>query len=194
MSDLGSWPDLAIAVEGGVALVRLNREARRNAMSLGLMTQLTEAAIAIGKSTDIHAVILTGSATYFSAGADLSDPGRAPAQPLTLLQQRQAARLGPDMCAAWEGMEQVTIAAVEGYCIGGGAALALACDFRIGGEGAYFRLPEIALGMNMSWRSLPRLAALVGPSRAKRIAIFCEACNAETFIWWRARVDFTFSI
>jgi enoyl-CoA hydratase/carnithine racemase len=88
------------------------------------------------------------------------------------------------MCQAWEDLEQVTIAAIEGYCIGGGAALALACDFRIAGAGAYLRLPEIALGMNMSWRSLPRLAALVGPARAKRFAIFCEPCPADVALAW----------
>ena len=184
MADLGVWPDLEITIDAGVALVRMARPARRNALSVGLMRQLTEAAIAIGKATDIHAVILAGADDYFSAGADLADPGRADARAGTLLEQRQADKLGPDLCAAWEAVEQVTIAAVEGYCIGGAAALALACDFRIAGAGAYFRLPEIALGMNMSWRSLPRLAALVGPARAKRFAIFCEPCPADEALAW----------
>ena len=184
MADLNAWADLQITVAGGVALVRLNRPARRNALSLDLMRQLTEAALAIGRSTDIHAVILAGADSYFSAGADLADPGRGEGRAGTLLEQRQAAKLGPDLCAAWEALEQVTIAAVEGYCIGGAAALALACDFRIAGQGAYFRLPEIALGMNMSWRSLPRLAALVGPARAKRFAIFCEPCPADEALTW----------
>jgi enoyl-CoA hydratase len=182
------WPELAVTIDGPVCEVRLNREARRNALSVGLMRQLTEAAQALGRRTDIHCVILTGSATYFSAGADLGDPARAlaapPARAATILEQREAARAGPDLCAAWEAMEQVTIAAVEGYCIGGGSALALACDFRIAGAWAYFRLPEIALGMNMSWRSLPRLAALVGPARAKRYVIFCEPCAAEEALSW----------
>jgi enoyl-CoA hydratase/carnithine racemase len=184
MSELGTWPELAVRVEGAVCEVRLAREARRNAFSGGLMDQLTEVAVAIRKSTTIQAVILTGAETYFSAGADLTDPGSTPAAAPTLLELRQSARRGPDLCAAWEALEQVTVCAVEGYCIGGAAALAVACDFRIAGEGAYFRLPEIALGMNMSWRSLPRLASLVGPSRAKRLAIFCEACPADEALAW----------
>jgi enoyl-CoA hydratase len=81
-------------------------------------------------------------------------------------------------------LEQLTIAAIGGYGIGGGAALAVALDFRIAGEGAYLRLPEIALGMNMSWGALPRIAALVGPSRAKRFAIFCEPCPAREALDW----------
>ena len=178
------FPDLAIAIDGAVAEVRLNRPAARNAFSLSLMRQLTETAGVFAKSTDVQAVILTGAQTYFSAGADLADPERARGPSATRLERRQIARLGPDLCQAWEDLEQVTIAAIEGYCIGGAAALALACDFRIAGDGAYLRLPEIALGMNMSWRSLPRLASLVGPSRAKRFAIFCEPCEADQALAW----------
>ena len=172
-----TWPDLFVNLDGAVAEVRLNRPAARNAFSLSLMRQLIEAATFFRASTDIQAVILAGAADYFSAGADLADPERGAAG-VTKLQRRQAARLGPDLCQAWEDLEQVTIMAIEGYCLGGATALALACDFRIAGEGAYLRLPEIALGMNMSWRSLPRLATLVGPARAKRFAIFCEPCLA----------------
>ena len=178
------FPDLAVSVEGPVAEVRLNRPAARNALSLSLMQQLIDIAGEFRKSTDIQAVILTGAETYFSAGADLADPVRAESRKASRLEQRQTARLGPDMCAAWEDLEQVTIAAVEGYCIGGAAALAVSLDFRIAGEGAYLRLPEIALGMNMSWGALPRITALVGPSRAKQFAIFCEPCPADEALSW----------
>jgi enoyl-CoA hydratase/carnithine racemase len=184
MTDISTWPDLAVSVEGPVAEVRLNRPAARNALSQSLMQQLIDAAAHFRKSTDVQTVILAGAETYFSAGADLADPARADSRGATRLERRQIARLGPDMCAAWEELEQVTIAAVEGYCIGGAAALAVSLDFRLAGDGAYFRLPEIALGMNMSWRSLPRLASLVGPSRAKRFAIFCEACPADQALAW----------
>ena len=60
----------------------------------------------------------------------------------------------------------------------------MSLDFRIAGEGAYLRLPEIALGMNMSWGALPRITALVGPARAKRFAIFCEPCAADEALAW----------
>ncbi|HEY2177240.1 MAG TPA: enoyl-CoA hydratase/isomerase family protein [Caulobacteraceae bacterium] len=93
-------------------------------------------------------------------------------------------RLGPDLCAAWEGLDQVTIAAVEGFCIGGALALAAACDFRIAGKGAHFRLPEIPLGMNMSWGAQPRLVRLIGPARAKQLVIFGEAVGAAHALAW----------
>jgi enoyl-CoA hydratase len=184
LANLPSWPDLIVSAEGAVAEVRLNRPSARNAFSLALMRQLIEAAAFFRGSTEIQAVILTGAESYFSAGADLADPERTDGRPATRLEQRQAARLGPDMCAAWESLEQVTIAAIEGYCIGGAAALAVSVDFRIVGLGAYLRLPEIALGMNMSWGALPRIAALVGPSRAKQFAIFCEPCPADEALSW----------
>jgi enoyl-CoA hydratase/carnithine racemase len=178
------WPDLALTEAGAVAEVRLHRPQARNAFSIALMAQLIEAAAYFRASTRVQAVILAGAETYFSAGADLADPARAPGRRATRLELRQAARLGPDLCAAWESLEQVTIAAIEGYCIGGAAALAVSLDFRIAGQGAYLRLPEIALGMNMSWGALPRIAALVGPARAKRFAIFCEPCPADEALAW----------
>ena len=73
------------------------------------------------------------------------------------LEQRQALLLGPDMCAAWEALEQVTICAIEGYCLGGAMALAVSCDWRVCAEDALLRLPEIPLGINMSWQANPRI-------------------------------------
>ena len=163
-------------------MVRLNRPDARNALNAGLMVELTEFARAIRRRTDIAAVILTGSDRYLSTWADLASQGegRRP----TLLETRQAVMAGPDMCEAWEQVEAVTIAAIEGYCIGGGCALVVACDFRILGEGAYLRLPEVPLGINMSWRSIPRIHALVGPARAKQFVMFGEAVHAAEGLAW----------
>src|SRR5579864_2266401 len=183
MTEPPAWPDLRVAICGPTAEVRLNRPDARNAFSQSLMRQLTEAAHHFRASTEVQTIILAGAETFFSAGADLKDAARGGDRP-TRLERRQAARLGPDLCAAWEALEQVTIAAIEGYCLGGAAALAVALDFRIAGAGAYLRLPEIALGMNMSWGALPRLTALVGPARAKRFAIFCEPLAAEDALAW----------
>ena len=176
------WTFLTAGLEGAVATVRLNRPDARNALNTGLMVELTEFARAIRRRTDIAAVILTGSERYFSAGADLAAQGerRRP----TLLETREAVMAGPDMCEAWEQVEAVTIAAIEGYCIGGGCALVAACDFRVMGEGAYLRLPEIPLGINMSWRSIPRIHALVGPARAKQFVMFGEAVDTAECLSW----------
>lgn len=179
----GEWRLIRVTCRDGIVEVALNRDEARNALNGELMAELTEAAQLLRLRTDVRAVILTGGAAYFSAGADLSDSAARRAQP-GVLEARRAVMAGPDMCRAWEEIEAVTIAAIEGYCIGGAAALVLACDFRVMGEGAYLRLPEVPLGMNMSWRSLPRIAALVGPSRAKRFVMFGEPVDAPTCLDW----------
>lgn len=178
----GAWRRIGVARQGEVVEVTLARTEARNALNGELMEELTEAARLLRLRTDVRAVILTGAATYFSAGADLSASEARVAQ--TLMESRRAVMAGPDMCRAWEEIEAVTIVAIEGYCIGGAAALALACDFRVMGEGAYLRLPEVPLGMNMSWRTLPRLVALAGPARAKRFVMFGEPADAGTCLDW----------
>ena len=177
------WTKIAVSRDGPVAEVALARTEARNALNGELMGELTEVARRLRLRADVLAVIVTGTKSYFSAGADLSASQARPAQ-ATLMQSRRALMAGPDLCQAWAEIEAVTLAAVEGYCIGGACALAVACDFRIVGEGAYMRLPEVPLGMNMSWRTLPRLVALAGPARAKRFVMFGEAADAQTCLAW----------
>lgn len=177
------WTCLQVARDGPIVQVTLDRPEARNAVNAALMGELTEVAVLLRRRSDILAVVLAGAATYFSAGADLGGV-QARARAPTLLETRQAVMAGPDMCEAWEQLEAVTVAAIEGYCIGGACALAVACDFRILGEGAYLRLPEVPLGINMSWRSVPRLVALAGPARAKRFVMFGEAADAATCLSW----------
>jgi enoyl-CoA hydratase/carnithine racemase len=179
----GPWRLIRVERREGVVEVALDRTDARNALNGELMEELTEAARLLRLRTDVRAVILTGTGAYFSAGADLSASEGRRAQP-SLLESRRAIMAGPDLCRAWEEIEAVTIAAIEGYCIGGAAALVLACDFRVMGEGAYLRLPEVPLGMNMSWRSLPRIVALAGPSRAKQFVMFGEALDAGRCVAW----------
>lgn len=172
-----------LKIEGAIATVTLDRGDGRNALSLKAMQALIDAASFLRSDTSCNVVILASNGA-FTAGADLKDPGRAALRDQSRLEQRQSLKLGPDMCAAWESLEQITIAAIEGYCIGGGVALAVACDHRIIAEDAFFRLPEIPLGMNMSWQTNPRTVALVGPSRAKQFTILGEPCDAPTALDW----------
>ena len=172
-----------ITFKGSIATVTLDRGDGRNALSLKAMQALTDAAIFLSQDTDHHIVVLTSNGA-FTAGADLKDPDRAAVSKLSRLEQRQSLKLGPDMCAAWESLEQITIAAIEKYCIGGGVALAVACDHRVAGRDAHFRLPEIPLGMNMSWQTNPRTVALIGPSRAKQFTILGEPLAAPVALEW----------
>jgi enoyl-CoA hydratase/carnithine racemase len=164
--------------------VRFDRGDNINALSQQAMRELRDVPREFEDDLETSVVILTGSAKAFSAGFDLKDTDGRARDGLPIGERIHRQRLGPKMCKAWQDMEQVTIAAIEGHCIGGGAALVVSLDFRTCGRSAHFRIPEIELGMNMSWGSIPRFVALVGPARAKRIAGLCEKVSAETALGW----------
>jgi len=160
--------------QGRVAVVRFDRGDNINALSRQAMRELRDVPADFEDDLATSVVILTGSAKAFSAGFDLKDPESAKRGSLPLGESLSHQRLGPRLCRAWEQMEQVTIAAIEGHCIGGGAALAVSLDFRFCGASAHFRIPEVELGMNMSWGSIPRLVALMGPARTKQAVILAS--------------------
>jgi len=174
---------VTIARQGAIATVTMDRGDGRNALSRQLILELTETARSFADDLQTQAVILTGKGA-FTAGADLKDPAMARWQANGLLERRHMTRIGPDLCDAWEKIEQVTICAIEKYCIGGGGALATSCDFRIMARSSHMRLPEIPLGMNMSWHAVPRLVSLIGPSRTKQFVIFGEKVEAGQALAW----------
>ena len=172
------YQHLSVSVDGRLATVRLQRPRARNALSQVLMRELLHAARAFGERLDVDVVLLTGDDTCFSAGADLRDAHAWADPALPLAQRREIASLGYRMCRAWEQMQPITIAAIEGYAVGGALALSLACDWRVAADDAFVSLPEIALGIPLTWGTLARLTALVGPARAKRLTILCERVGA----------------
>ena len=167
----------------GVATVTFDRGDGRNALSRQTILELTQAARSFADDLETQAIIVTSKGA-FTAGADLKDPAMDRRKANGLLERRHMVRIGPDLCDAWEKVEQITICAIEKYAIGGGVALAGACDFRVMGKSATMRLPEIPLGMNMSWHAVPRLVSLIGPARAKRIIIYGEDIRAEEAARW----------
>lgn len=173
-----------IEKQGRVAVVRFNRGDKLNALSDAAMRELTDVARSFEDDLETSAIVLTGADKFFSAGADLTDSALVERNKKGLMARRHALKVGPDMCDAWERLEQITICAVEGFCIGGGSALAASCDIRVAGTSAYFRLPEIPLGMNMSWHSNPRLTNLMGPARAKLFIILGEKLFAPKALEW----------
>lgn len=173
-----TYQHLQFGTEGRLALVRLARPAARNALSHELMLELTDVARALAPRTDLDAVILTGDDTCFTAGADLKGARAWADESMSLLERREIAAAGYRMCRAWEEVPQITIVAIEGYAIGGGVALSVACDWRVAAENAFLSLPEIALGIPLTWGTIPRLVNLLGPAKAKRLTILCERIPA----------------
>jgi enoyl-CoA hydratase/carnithine racemase len=170
---------LDIQAKDGVWSVRLNRPQTRNAFSLELMRSLTKTAQQLRDEPGLRAVVLCAAGPHFSAGMDLAEVQKSDASKLSLAERRTLAALGERMCQAWEDIPAMTIGAIEGHCIGGGAALAAALDWRVIGSSAWFWLPEIALGLPLGWGALPRLVSLLGPARAKRFIILGERLQGQ---------------
>ena len=170
---------LKLEIKGGIATVTLDRPKARNAMSAQLMREMIACAARIAARGDVDVAIVRGSGGCFSAGADLKDSRRWGDATQPLEKQREIAALGYRMARAWEELPQITLAAIEGYAIGGGLALAAALDWRVMAKDAFVSLPEIALGIPLTWGTIPRLVNLLGPAKAKRLTILCERVTAE---------------
>jgi enoyl-CoA hydratase len=170
---------LQVARDGPVAIVTFDRGERRNALSLAAMRALTRAAEDFRDDTKSIAVVLTGSSREFSAGVDLKDPARWDIDQLSMAERRTVASWGGRMCKAWEEMPQLTIAAIEGFNVGGGVALTLACDWRVMAEGAYLLVPEAQIGLPLGWQAVPRLVNAVGAAKAKQIILLGARMSAD---------------
>jgi len=163
-----------VGPEGRIAVVHFDRGDGINALSPEALRQLTDAARSFEDDAETSVVILAGNAKAFSAGFDLKDPEGRSRATMDIGSLRRHLKLGPRLSHAWQEMEQITIGAIEGFCIGGGVALAVALDFRVMARDAHMRVPEIGLGMNMSWQSVPRMLHLMGPARTKQAVILAD--------------------
>lgn len=179
-----SYHAIIVRKEGSLLTVSLNRPESLNALSIEALEELEHVALHLVNEPQIRVVILTGTPSMFSAGLDLKDPGVQKMLSGSMDERRRLVTLGPRACRAWEEASPVTIAAVEGFCIGGGVSLVLACDFRVMGESSYMRIPEIDLGLNYSWGSIPRLVHLAGPAKAKEMILFGEKVPAQKCLTW----------
>lgn len=175
---------VTIERDGPVATVRFDRKQNLNAFSQKLIREMTEAARQFHDDLETQAIVITGAANAFSAGADLKDPESWDSSGKTDLQRRQRYYRGVRLCEAWESTPQITIAAIEGMAVGAGIALGLACDWRVMARDAFLYVPEVKIGLNLQWGALPRLVTLVGPARAKRIVLMCERMGAEQALDW----------
>ena len=171
--------------EGRIAVVRFDRRDGINALSPEAMRQLTDAARSFEDDAETSVVVLAGGQKAFTAGFDLKDAEGRARRTMDIGSLRRHLKLGPRMTRAWQEMEQITIGAIEGFCIGGGVALAVALDFRVMARDAHLRVPEIGLGMNMSWQSIPRMLHLIGPARTKQAVILADQriSSAEAYQW-----------
>jgi enoyl-CoA hydratase len=178
--DLMRGLDITVKRKGPTATVTLNR----STLSLDMLRELRQIALGLHDDPDTRIMILAGASSVFSAGLDLKDREIEKMLSGSLEERRERVLLGPRACRAWEEASPVTIAAIEGYCVGGGVSLVTACDFRIMGRSAFLRIPEVGLGLNYSWGSIPRLLHLIGPAKTKKMILLGERVPAETCLEW----------
>ncbi len=159
------YKNLLFAVEDGVAIITFNRPKALNAMNSETMKELYDAVIRCKNDETVKAIILTGSGEKaFVAGADISEmKDLRPKEALAFME------LGHETLRALETLPKPSIAAVNGFALGGGTEISMACDMRFASETARFGQPEILIGLIPGWGGTQRLPRLVGMGRAKEL-------------------------
>jgi enoyl-CoA hydratase len=169
-----TFETLKIEIDGALAIVTIAREPALNALSSQVIAELTAAVGELEVSSDVRAVILTGAGDKaFVAGADISEM-----RDLTALQAHAFAQMGGALAGSIETSEKPWIAAVNGFALGGGCELALACDFIYASEKAKFGQPEVKLGVIPGFGGTQRLARRVGVAKTKELCMTGDTIDA----------------
>ena len=167
--------NLLMDVVDEIAIVTINRPKALNALNSETLAELNQTFSDIAKRKDIKVVILTGSGEKsFVAGADISEMVNASAS-----EGRTMGLLAKEAFSKLEEMPQVSIAAVNGFALGGGCELSMACDIRIAAENAKFGQPEVGLGIIPGFGGTQRLPRLIGKGRAKELIFTCDIIDAN---------------
>lgn len=165
---------LSVNVAGRRGELTLNRPERLNPLSTLALREIAAAARWFDTHAELRVVVITGAGRAFSAGADVSAFGES-----TEIDPRDAADSGRLMADAVEAMRAVTIARINGACVGGGLVLAAACDLRICVDNAYLSIPEVDLGIPLAWGGIPRLVREIGPALTKELVMTCRPFTAD---------------
>ena len=172
--------NVIVEVEEGIAVVKISRPKALNALNAETLSELAHEVKALEHRSDVAVLILTGEGDKaFVAGADIAEmkdmnPGQA----------QVFSRLGHAAMAALETCTRPVIAAVNGYALGGGLELALACDFVYASEQAKIGLPEVTLGIFPGFAGTQRLPRLIGKARAKELIFTGRIIDAQTALAW----------
>jgi enoyl-CoA hydratase/carnithine racemase len=174
MVEQPNFEALLVEVDGRIGRVTLNRPDKLNALSRQLMSEIVELGAWLKLREDIRVVILSGAGRSFCAGFDLNDFSSASAGE----SPRQAADLGRLATNALTDVPQLTIAAVQGHCVGGGVVFVAACDLRVATTETTFIIPEVDLGIPLAWGGIPRLVREIGPALTKELVLTCRPFDA----------------
>jgi len=167
-----SYQNIIVSKEGSIGIVQLNRPSALNALSFELMAELVKALEELDGDQTVRVVILTGSERAFAAGADLKEMSQA--GPVDLILGRRF--------ELWDRIRKIAkpiIAAVSGYCLGGGNELAMSCDLIIAAENATFGQPEVNVGIMPGAGGTQRLIRAVGKYKAMEMILTGKPITAQ---------------
>ena len=172
-----NYENILTATENGIATITINRPSKLNALNVATIQELHDAFKTFGENHDIRAMILTGSGEKaFVAGADISEFAN-----FSVEEGAKLASQGQEILFDFvANLTTPVIAAINGFALGGGLELAMACHFRVASENAKMGLPEVSLGVIPGYGGTQRLPQLVGKGRAMEMIMTAGMISAKT--------------
>jgi enoyl-CoA hydratase len=175
--------------DGAVARITLNRPERRNALSMQLSDELTTALERVRDSETVKVLVIDGAGETFCAGDDITEMGRWGNANQIMRRVRGYQRMADTL----EELDKVTVAAVDGYAVGGGLEITMACDFVIATRRAIWGMPEVDVGITPGWGGTTRMARLIGRRMTKEVnllgALHPASRAADLGLWNRVVED-----
>ena len=169
------YQNLIVEIKEKIGIIKINRPAALNALNMETVQELNDAVHELSENPHVRVLVLTGEGKAFVAGADISEM-----KDMTKEQAMDFSRMGQKAFSFLESQEKPVIAAVNGFALGGGCELALACDIRVASENAKFGQPEVNLGIIPGFAGTQRLSRLVGTAKAKELIYTGEIIDAKT--------------
>ncbi|HKN68751.1 MAG TPA: enoyl-CoA hydratase-related protein, partial [Gemmatimonadaceae bacterium] len=168
------YQHLSVSVQDRIATLTVNRPDKLNALNATLIGELGAAIDEMQTRDDVGGIILTGGGRAFVAGADIAELSG-----ISALEGKRLARRGQEIFRRFELSPKPTVAAVNGFALGGGCELAMACQIRIASDAAKFGQPEVKLGLIPGYGGTQRLPRLVGRGRALQLLLTGEMIDAQ---------------
>jgi enoyl-CoA hydratase/carnithine racemase len=173
---------VAVSVDGEVARLTLSRAAKLNALNDDVRRALAAALAELEERIEVRVIVLAGEGRAFSAGADLTSTAYPAARDSTWTGGRHATGTWQRLLEQFDRIPQTTIARLHGHVIGGAALLAAACDIRIAGDDTVLRIPELAIGIPLTWAGIPLLVREVGLPLTRDWVMTCRPVAADELL------------
>lgn len=175
-----NFKTLLFEIENGTAVITINRPEKLNALNKDVFDDLDGAMDEVLRNEEIKSALITGSgAKAFVAGADITEFGG-----LTLEQAKALSKRGQDVFFKIEHSRKPVVAAVNGFALGGGCELAMACHFRLCSDNAKFGQPEVNLGLIPGYGGTQRLTQLVGKGKSMELQMTAKIADAQEALQW----------